>query len=37
MDEPMLSLGYDVATLNIREFQRVAGLRLVDISVYTLQ
>ncbi len=24
------------ATLNIREFQRVTGLRLVDVSAYTL-
>ncbi len=31
-----LSLNYDVATLNIGEFQRVQGLRLVDVSGYVL-
>ena len=31
-----LSLGYDLATLNVREFQRVTGLRLVDVSGYTV-
>jgi tRNA(fMet)-specific endonuclease VapC len=31
-----LSLGCDVATLNIGEFQRVPGLRLVDVSAYTV-
>jgi predicted nucleic acid-binding protein len=31
-----LSLGDDLATLNAREFQRVSGLRLVDVSGYTL-
>ena len=30
-----LSLDYEVATLNLREFQRVSGLRLVDVSSYT--
>jgi len=29
-----LSLNYDLATLNAREFRRVAGLRLVDVSSY---
>jgi predicted nucleic acid-binding protein len=31
-----LSLGYELATLNVREFQRVTGLRLVDVSAYTV-
>jgi predicted nucleic acid-binding protein len=31
-----LSLGYEVATLNVREFQRVKGLSLVDVSAYTV-
>jgi tRNA(fMet)-specific endonuclease VapC len=31
-----LSLGHDLATLNAREFQRVTGLRLVDVSAYIL-
>jgi tRNA(fMet)-specific endonuclease VapC len=29
-----LSLGYDLATLNEREFRRVTGLTLVDVSGY---
>ena len=29
-----LSLDYELATLNVREFQRVNGLRLVDVSAY---
>jgi tRNA(fMet)-specific endonuclease VapC len=29
-----LSLDYEVATLNVGEFQRVAGLRLVDVAPY---
>ncbi len=29
-----LSVDYDLATLNAREFCRVAGLRLVDVSAY---
>lgn len=29
-----LSVNYDVATLNVREFQRVTGLRLVDVTAY---
>lgn len=29
-----LSMDYDLATLNIDEFQRVSGLRLVDVSGY---
>jgi tRNA(fMet)-specific endonuclease VapC len=29
-----LSLGYDVATLNLSEFQRVSGLGVVDVSPY---
>jgi tRNA(fMet)-specific endonuclease VapC len=29
-----LSLDYGLATLNVREFQRVTGLKLVDVSVY---
>ncbi len=31
-----LSMNYDLATLNIGEFQRVQGLRLVDVSGYVL-
>jgi len=31
-----LSMNYDLATLNTVEFQRVAGLRLVDVSAYAL-
>src|SRR6266852_6212407 len=31
-----LSLDHDLATLNAREFQRVTGLRLVDVSAYTV-
>jgi tRNA(fMet)-specific endonuclease VapC len=31
-----LSLDYDVATLNLREFQRVPGLRVIDVSTYAL-
>ena len=31
-----LSLDYDLATLNVREFQRVTGLKLVDTSGYML-
>jgi predicted nucleic acid-binding protein len=30
-----LSLEYDVATLNLSEFQRVPGLGLIDVSAYT--
>lgn len=29
-----LSVDYEVATLNVREFERVTGLRLVDVSAY---
>jgi predicted nucleic acid-binding protein len=29
-----LHLDYEVATLNMAEFQRVAGLRLVDLATY---
>jgi predicted nucleic acid-binding protein len=29
-----MSLGYDLATLNVREFTRVNGLNLVDVSGY---
>jgi hypothetical protein len=29
-----LRLGYDLATLNVREFQRVNGLQLLDVSAY---
>ncbi len=29
-----LSFGYELATLNVREFQRVTGLKLVDVSAY---
>jgi tRNA(fMet)-specific endonuclease VapC len=31
-----LSLDYEMATLNAREFKRVTGLRLVDITGYTV-
>lgn len=31
-----LSIGYDIATLNVNEFQRVSGLHLVDVSGYLL-
>jgi len=31
-----LSLDYEVATLNVREFKRVTGLRLVDVAAYTV-
>ena len=31
-----LSLDYELATLNVREFQRVTGLRLVDVSGYVV-
>jgi predicted nucleic acid-binding protein len=31
-----LSLGYDVATLNAREFQRVNGLKLIEVSSYAI-
>jgi tRNA(fMet)-specific endonuclease VapC len=31
-----LTLNYDLATLNVGEFQRVNGLRLVDVSGYAL-
>jgi len=31
-----LSLDYELATLNIGEFSRVTGLRLVDVSSYSL-
>lgn len=31
-----LSLDYELATLNIREFQRVIGLRLIDVAGYIL-
>jgi len=31
-----LSLDHDLATLNLGEFQRVRGLRLVDVSAYTI-
>ncbi len=31
-----LELDYDVATLNVGEFQRVNGLKLIDISVYAV-
>jgi predicted nucleic acid-binding protein len=30
-----LSLEYELATLNPREFQRVTGLKLLDVSAYT--
>ena len=31
-----LSLDYELATLNLREFQRVTGLKLVDVSGYAM-
>jgi tRNA(fMet)-specific endonuclease VapC len=31
-----LSLDYELATLNVREFPRVTGLRLVDVSGYVV-
>jgi predicted nucleic acid-binding protein len=31
-----LSLDYELATLNVREFQRVGGLKLVDVSGYVV-
>ena len=31
-----LGLGYDLATLNVGEFQRVIGLRLIDVSSYAV-
>jgi len=31
-----LGLRYEMATLNAREFQRVSGLRLVDVSTYII-
>jgi tRNA(fMet)-specific endonuclease VapC len=31
-----LSLDYDLATLNVDEFQRVSGLRLVNVAVYAI-
>jgi len=31
-----LSFGYELATLNLREFQRVTGLRLVDVSSFII-
>jgi tRNA(fMet)-specific endonuclease VapC len=31
-----LSLDYELATLNVGEFQRVKGLRLVDVSAYSV-
>jgi tRNA(fMet)-specific endonuclease VapC len=30
-----LRLDYELATLNLREFQRVAGLKIVDVAGYT--
>jgi predicted nucleic acid-binding protein len=29
-----ISLGYDVATLNVQEFQRVSGLKLVNATSF---
>jgi predicted nucleic acid-binding protein len=29
-----LSLDYELATLNVREYQRVSGLKLVDVAAY---
>jgi predicted nucleic acid-binding protein len=29
-----LSLGYDLATLNSREFERIGGLKIIDVSGY---
>jgi tRNA(fMet)-specific endonuclease VapC len=31
-----LSIGYELATLNVREFKRVSGLVLVDVSGYVV-
>jgi predicted nucleic acid-binding protein len=31
-----LSLDYDVATLNVREFERISGLRVLNIAAYEL-
>lgn len=31
-----LSLDYELATLNVREFQRITELKLVDVSAYTI-
>lgn len=31
-----LSLGDELATLNVREFQRVTGLKLLNVSAYTV-
>ena len=31
-----LSLDFDLATLNLSEFKRVSGLRLVDVSGYEI-
>jgi predicted nucleic acid-binding protein len=31
-----LSFGFELATLNVREFQRVSGLKLVDVAGYAL-
>jgi tRNA(fMet)-specific endonuclease VapC len=31
-----LSLKYELATLNVREFSRVSGLKLIDVSGYNL-
>jgi tRNA(fMet)-specific endonuclease VapC len=31
-----LSLDYQLATLNTREFQRISGLKLIDVSAYCL-
>jgi predicted nucleic acid-binding protein len=31
-----LSLNYELATLNVREFERVKALKLVDVSPYTI-
>ena len=31
-----LSIEYDLATLNVREFQRVTGLRLTDVTGYAV-
>ena len=31
-----LSFNYDLATLNVREFKRVTGLRIVDVSGYSM-
>ncbi len=31
-----LSVGYELATLNVREFKRVSGLVLVDVTGYAV-